>query len=155
MTARTHKLVKVMELREESARRALARLLREVAKKRAGVEALEKLIDAVQERVVSILRSRYSGEARTVAALSELEAHAQTLSENREQLQQLRRQAQQALDELAMQQRNAARHWRRSDVRRGHVKSLARSERIASMVRAYELEDEAHGERRAMSQRDS
>jgi len=155
MTARTHKLVKVMELREESARRALARLLREVAKKRAGIEALEKLIEAVQDRVDAILRSRYTGEARTVAALSELEAHAQTLSENREQLQQLRRQAQQALDELTTQQRNAARHWRRSDVRRGHASSLARSERIASAVRAHELEDEVHGELRALTERDS
>jgi RNase adaptor protein for sRNA GlmZ degradation len=155
MTGRTHKLVKVMELREESARRELARLVRELAKTRSGVEAVEKLIEAVQERIDMLLRSRYSDGSRTVAALNELEANAQGLSAHREQLRQLRSQAQQALDELARQQRNAARHWRRSDVRRGHVSSLARSERIASMVRSHESEDEAHGERRAVSPRDA
>jgi protein involved in temperature-dependent protein secretion len=154
MTERARKLVKVMQLREERTRRALARLLREVARKRAGVQAFEQLIDAVQERIDATLHSRYSGGARTVAALSELDAHALTLNASREQLQQLRRQSEQALHDLVGQQRNAARTWRRSDVRLGHATSLTRAERVARMLRACESEDEAHSERHAMPQRD-
>jgi hypothetical protein len=154
MTERARKLVKVMELREEKTRRELARILRAVAKQRAGVEAFEQLIDAVEERIDATLRSRYSGAACTVAAVNELDAHAVTLSANREHLQQLRRKSQQALDELEMRQREAARSWRRSDVRRGHATSLTRAERVARMLRACESEDEAHTERHSVSQRD-
>ncbi len=147
------KMVLVLGRRETKARLALARLTSDLDQKRARVRALEHLIDALRTRMQSTLAGRYSSGPRTVAALLELEQHMRALHTGAEQLAVLAARAQHDADELATLRQVAAREWRRSELRLGHVTSLARQERITSALLANELDDELHAERRAAARR--
>jgi len=149
VTEHTRLMIRVLDRRETRTRLTLSRLTREVAQKRAAIQALDKLISAVRTRMRVVCDARYSNGPRTVAALTELEDHTRALRDQSEQLQQLRRRAQHGLDELVARQRSAAQQWRRSEARLGHVESLARRERIARFARGCELDDEAYTERQS------
>ena len=146
-------MVLVLERRETKTRLALARLTRELDQRRARVRALEQLIDALRARMESTLAGRYSSGPCTVAALLELEQHMGALHTSAEQMAVLAARAQHDADEVATLQQVAAREWRRSELRLGHVASLARQERITSALLASELDDELHAERRGAARR--
>lgn len=147
------KMALVLERRETKARLALARLTRELDQRRARVRAMTQLIDALRMRMESTLAGRYSSGPRTVAALMELEQHMLALHTSAEQVAVLAARAEHDADELTRLQQAAAREWRRSDLRLGHVASLARQERVTSVRLASELNDELHAERRAAARR--
>jgi hypothetical protein len=147
------KMALVLERRETKARLALARLTCELDQKRARVRAMTQLIEALRVRMEASLAGRYSSGPRTVAALMELEQHMHVLHTSAEQVAVLAARAQHDADELTRLQQAAARQWRRSELRLGHVASLARRERITSALLASELDDELHAERRAAARR--
>ena len=149
----TRKMALVLERRETKTRLALARLTRELDQSRARVRSLEHLIDALRARMELTLAGRYSSGPRTVAALLELEQHMLALHTSAEQVAVLAARAQHDADELATLRQVAAREWRRSELRLGHVASLARQERISSALLASELDDDLHAERRGAARR--
>ena len=144
-------MLPVLERRETKARLALARLTRALEKKQASVREVQRLIDILRACLQSTLAGRYSGGARTVAALTELEQHVRTAHATAEQLAELRARAQQEAYQLAAKQRAAAQRWRRHEVRLDHVATLARQERISKALVACEVDEELHAERRAAS----
>lgn len=147
------KIALVLGRRETKARIALARLTRELDQRRARVRSIEQLIDALRARMKSTLAGRYSSGPRSVAALLELEEHMRALHTSAEQVAVLAARAQHDADELATLRQVAAREWRRSELRLGHVASLARQERMTSALLASELDDELHAERRGAARR--
>jgi hypothetical protein len=148
MAERAHVIVPVLRHRETKLRLELALLVRARAKAKAELLAIDEAITALDERLRTAHGARYSDGPRTVAAVTELESHARTLHDTREQVVALKARAQQTLQEATTRQEQAAQEWRRGEVRLGHAEMLARRERIARVINACELEEELQAEGR-------
>lgn len=140
----------VLEWREKKCRLALARVTRSVEKRRNGIQAMDQFLTAVESQIDSTLNARLAGPS-TVAQLTELEQHTQTLRSQRERLVDMKRQAEHVLEDLLKEQQQHAQEWRRCEAQRTHVAALAKQERIQRAIVASEREEEIYAEHRVLA----
>lgn len=135
-------MTEVLQWRERKYRLALARLSLAVEKRKNAVSALDELDTMVLQHLMSTRSNSFAGGAATAGDLVNMQQHVANLHAKRQQIAQLRQDADQALQAATAEQRTAALDWQRTDRKAGHVKSLTRREHL---LRSNMLEEEGTG----------